>query len=395
MTPSDFAEQTRDLGFQWVSVANDTAQTTRAGLTLFGNPVYQTLAHFEKGKLQEITVSLFNRGDAGEMPREKFEALLKSCVEKLTAASGAQPTVRGKDATNAVRADGVIWQSSASKFLLEYSFTREVKTRNIPYRAEFMRLEISPAERAQSLLASALATSKPQKFNGMEHIKRDASGDVVLTGVPMVDQGQKGYCVVASAERVMRYYGAQVDEHELAEIANSSAHGGTSNEAMFDALKKLSNRLRVKIRTIETFDVRHFLALIAEYNRAAKRGKRATEIDTSSHMLDVPAIYAQMEPDILREVRTRNKSESDRFLREVQAHIDEGLPLLWSVQLGIVPEEKAPQAKGGHMRLIIGYNAKTDEIIYSDSWGYGHEQKRLPLADAWTITTGLDSIEPL
>jgi hypothetical protein len=43
----------------------------------------------------------------------------------------------------------------------------------------------------------------------------------------MVDQGDKGYCVVASVERVMRYYGAAVDQHELAQVANSDAAIGT------------------------------------------------------------------------------------------------------------------------------------------------------------------------
>jgi len=47
------------------------------------------------------------------------------------------------------------------------------------------------------------------------------------------------------------------------------------------------------------------------------------------------------------------------------------------------------------MRLIIGYNAKTNEILYSGSWGMGHELKRMPLADAWAITTGLCTVEPL
>ena len=58
------------------------------------------------------------------------------------------------------------------------------------------------------------------------HVKKLPNGDVLLETVPMVDQGQKGYCVVATAERVMRYYGVQVDEHELAELANSSATAG-------------------------------------------------------------------------------------------------------------------------------------------------------------------------
>jgi hypothetical protein len=47
------------------------------------------------------------------------------------------------------------------------------------------------------------------------------------------------------------------------------------------------------------------------------------------------------------------------------------------------------------MRLIIGYNLKTREILYSDSWGAGHELKRMALDDAWAITTGLATVEPL
>jgi hypothetical protein len=47
------------------------------------------------------------------------------------------------------------------------------------------------------------------------------------------------------------------------------------------------------------------------------------------------------------------------------------------------------------MRFIIGYNSTTREIVYSDSWGRGHEEKRMPLNDAWTITTGLSSLQPL
>ena len=56
---------------------------------------------------------------------------------------------------------------------------------------------------------------------------------------------------------------------------------------------------------------------------------------------------------------------------------------------GRFPEEGLPQANGGHMRLVIGYNEKTGEIIYSDSWGMGHEEKRMKAADAWTITNNL------
>ena len=265
-----------------------------------------------------------------------------------------------------------------------------------PFRAEFVRLQITPIGKSQGFLQAALAAARqPVKFSGPAHVQRTDSGDVVIDGVPMVDQGEKGYCVVASAERVMRYYGLKADEHELAQIANTSASGGTSNEAMFEALKKLSNRLRIRTRTLDSLDVHSVLDLVRDYNAIAKRGKQAGEIDLSSRIIDVQEIYRQMKPELLKQARMHNPSSSARFLRQLQPHIAQGVPVLWSVMLGIVPESNAPQGFGGHMRLIIGFNAKTNEIIYTDSWGMGHESKRMTLADAWTITTGLYTIEPL
>ena len=71
-------------------------------------------------------------------------------------------------------------------------------------------------------------------------------------------------------------------------------------------------------------------------------------------------------------------------------NIQEGIPVIWCVMLGIMPEEKLSlQSKGGHMRLIIGFNEKNKEILYTDTWGIGHELKSMPIQYAWTITNRL------
>jgi hypothetical protein len=212
--------------------------------------------------------------------------------------------------------------------------------------------------------------------------------------VPMVDQGQKGYCVVASVERVMRYYGAEVDQHELAQIANSDSAEGTSVSAMLASLKKLTSRLGVKTRNLYDWDIDDFLKMVDDYNRAAKRAK-VSEIVLGNRLIDVDAVFAQMKPEIYKDVRIKKAADLAKFQREIQRSIAEGIPLLWSVRLGLVKEKEIPQAFGGHMRLITGYNATTGEILYSDSWGMGHEEKRMAAADAWTITTGLNSLQPL
>jgi hypothetical protein len=392
----DFVDQHRDIGFYWLSNTEDRAETHAKGLTLFSMPVYEVDADFQGDKLSGLTISIYNRGDAGDLEFEQWKTLLTKTVEGLTAMTKVQPVVQDQEASDAVKAYAMTWQTPASQYLLEYSRTREVKSRNIPFRAEFVRLRVTPAEKPKSFMAAALESAAPQAaFDGPSHVKKETNGDVRIETVPMVDQGEKGYCVVATAERVMRYYGVSVDEHELAELANSSATAGTSNAAMFDSLKKLSQRLRVRIRPIEGMDVRQILDLINEYNRIARR-KRDPEIPDQGVELDMQQIYRAMKPELLKEARTHNQSEVGRFQQEVQDHIDQGIPVLWSVMLGIVPEPGlSPQAFGGHMRLIIGYNSETNEILYSDPWGPGHELERMPADDAWTITTALDSIEPL
>lgn len=392
MNRDAFQAATKGLPFEWTSQAKDSARAaSRDGMTLFGRPIYEFIVRFDADKVSMLSANFYARGDAGELTEAQWKSLLEGTVQVLSTATGLKPTVRGKDASSAVKAEGLVWQTQKSQYLLEYSFTREVKSRDIPFRAEFARLEVRPAEKKVSMLTSA--TPMRGKFNPMLHVERKNDGDVWLKDVPMVDQGEKGYCVVASAERVMRYYGADVDANELAQIANSSAAGGTSVNAMTESLKKVAARLRVRIREHEKIDVKMLLDLMKDYNRAAKKAK-VSEIPDQGQMLDVSEIYGAMKGPVLKEARTKNRADTGRFQRDVQAHVDVGIPLLWSVQLGLLEEKGIPQARGGHMRLIIGYNPKTQEIIYSDSWGAGHEAKRMKIDDAWTITTSLLTIEP-
>jgi len=409
MKQPDFMAAAGPLGYKWTSNLQDSARvyrrgmtetgateggTTQNGMSVFGLPFVESIVHFEGDKLTEITVTLYDRGDMGDLPKDRYTLTLTNARDTISKALNMPFVVRGKDANNAVRADGFLWQTPTARYVLEYSFTRGLKPQDPAFRAEFIRLSITPPTKTVSLLASA-ANMDRAKFSGMMHVKRDAvSGDVWLGDVPMVDQGQKGYCVVASAERVMRYYGSKVDENELAEVANASSERGTDFESMLGALKKLGARLKVRVREVEHSDVQQFLKLMADYNREAKH-EHAPELPNPGHMIDVAAIYSAMDVAVLRETRTRNKSDVNRFEREIERKVDEGVPLLWTVMLGKVPEKGIPQNAGGHMRLIIGYNQPKQEILYTDSWGPGHELKRMSIDDAWTMTTGAMIIEPL
>lgn len=392
LSQDQFQAAAAGLPFAWTSEARDSARASQGAMSLFGLPLVEVIARFEGGKLGGITVNIYARGDVGVLTRESFERLVQVSNETLTKATKAPCTVRGKDPNGAVNAEGMIWKTATSQYLLEYSATKDAKVTGVGFRPEFVRIEITPPPKGASGLLSATSTSRPH-FIGTAHIQRNAAtGDIWLKDVPMVDQGQKGYCVVAATERVMRYYGADVDANELAQMSNSNAATGTHYEVMVEALKKVAAKLKVRVREIEKVEPKAVLAMIKDYNREAKKAG-AKEIPDPGMMIDLGRVYSSMKGPVLRDARTRNPGELARFEATVRQNIDKGVPLLWTVYLGLFPEPGVPQSGGGHMRLIIGYNPKTKDVLFSDSWGAGHELKRMSLADAWTITTGMACIE--
>jgi hypothetical protein len=52
-----------------------------------------------------------------------------------------------------------------------------------------------------------------------------------------------------------------------------------------------------------------------------------------------------MKPDVLREAKMKNKADFGRFQRSWQTQIEQGVPLLWTVMLGIVPEPEFRRAQ--------------------------------------------------
>lgn len=385
-TPAaQFVEANRALGFHWLSNAHDAAQSTRKNTAFLGLPVCQAVARFEGEKIAQVEVQIYDRGDAGGLERRDYDELVTKAVAAVSAATKVQFVPRGKDATNAVHADGVTWTTPQAVYLLEYSCTRA------PFRAEFVRLQMTPSLKSKGMLAASFEASRKaeQKFRGADHVTRDAAtGDVAIKDVPMVDQGEKGYCVVAACERLFRYYGIKADANELAQLADSSAEKGTSIQAITESLKGLTGRLKIHVRTLYAIRLEE---LIADYAKAAKKTK---DVPLNTDVKTIGELYSQIKPDILRAARAGKKGELDSFKRNVKSHADTGVPLLWSVILGVLPDGSRAKAPAGHMRLIIGYNEKTNELLFSDSWGPGHELKRMPMEDAWAITTHLASVEP-
>lgn len=400
LTPDAFVRTYRAAGYRFESnTRKDSARSYRGPLHVFGYPVVESIARFRDNKLDEIMFITYSRGDLGELNYAAFEKQLKGLQEALVAWTGQRPSpVHLDSATSGVKRAAKAWLKKPHQAKLEWSYSSGSRAGGRKVRPEYIRVFVRRWDkqhnyRSRIHAAKARRGSLVSRSALKSHVKRKPNGDVYIEGIPMVDQGAKGYCVVAASERIMRHYGRGVDQHELAQLARSSAAQGTDPRTMIAVLRKLSIDLGCKVRVHDDFDVNSFIRLIKRYNRVAKK-KKASTIEIGQR-IDLGVVYNQMEPANLKAARLGQKTNYKNFQKIVKTYIDQGMPILWSVMLGKIEEKGLPvRGASGHMRMIIGYNQKENRTIFSDTWGCGHELKVMPTEDAWTITTGFYTIEP-
>ncbi len=381
------------LGFRWTSEAKGSARSISKDLTLRDRKVGESIVYFEDGKPIQIQISIHNRADdpvmSGRSGREEFNETIKDWASFLDEVTGVTMEHRGKDKKSAVKADGVIWTLPDRAYLLEYSSVG----RTNDFKSQFIRLRVAPAMK-KSFMEEKLEGEKTgpvAKASLPDNVVKE--GDTLfIDNIPMVDQGGKGYCVVATAARIFNYYGLQVTMHELAQLSGADPDKGTSVQEMIEEIGRLAGRFKTRVRTHDEMEYDDVCDLTDDYNRMAKRMDKK-ELPDSGNQWDN---FDRFDPEVLKETRLRSKSGIGKFEREVKRTIDIGIPLLWTVTVGIFEEPKRiSQSRGGHMRLIIGYDEKEREIIFSDSWGAGHEKKRLGLEEAYCMTKGIYSIQPI
>ena len=136
------------------------------------------------------------------------------------------------------------------------------------------------------------------------------------------------------------------------------------------------------------------------------------KIARNGEKIDMRNTFVNVDPAVGREasLMIRKKGFEKYFNNFVKEMIDAGIPVMWAVLMDLSPEKDA--GRGGHLRLITGYETeekiplvpaaggkknkkvKIERIIFSDTWGRGHEVKKMDASDAWAITTGLYYIEP-
>jgi len=389
--PDTFEKNAAPLGFRWMDKGKRASRAAPLQEQFFGQDVVECVVRFENGTPESIMISYFNRGDAKKpLSEADFQELVRSMLTRITQTLRVQPRPGSQNSTRSdVRDDSRIWQRPKIHFELSYSYSPP--SRGDPFRAEYVRL-IAKEFSAGEMPSFATTTVNPYEIK--ENIRRDpASGDVWIENIPMVDQGPKGYCAAATSERILRFFGRDVDQHQIAQIANTTSRGGTSSDELKNALQAVGRQYDFSLSTHIEWNFKDFLKSVERYNKVAHKN-RVNQIHLQeTGVIMIGEVYQRFDPDTYLEVRTARRSDYKKFKEKVKKYIDAGCPLSWSVQLGMFAEEP-PTSAGGHLRMIIGYNLQKDEIIYSDTWGRGHEKKSMPMDQAFTITNSLFSLEP-
>jgi hypothetical protein len=356
--------------------------------TFLAYPLVESLMRFSPNG-NELTMMVYSVGDLGPITEDKFNDDVEAITKALTKSYG-KPTSPVAAASVIVRSKSLSWKCPAGVARLEWSSTRADRARNIPYRAEFIRVVVGadPATNKQA------AASPAARWNAADQLRTNPEGDKWIATVPMVDQGQKGYCAVATGERVLRYFGKDADEHELAQACQTE--NGTSGQKFEVQMKRIANRFGLTFQTyLSEGDERMITKIIKDYTVA---GKKKDGKPIPAQLAQSPYLFYglidNLDPKQMAAIRQADKAGVTSLTRAVRESVDRANPVIWAVHLGIVPEPDIPQAQGGHIRLIIGYNTNSGEILYTDSWGPKHELKRMKAADAWAETFGLYVIKP-
>ena len=367
-------------------------------LTFFGLPVQEAVVHFENGKPTLFSLSIYNRGDGQPISDDNFEALQKKLWNQLSAYLPNLRPTRMTSRLGDARIYGYAWRSGELDLLMRWSSSDRKK---IP---EYLYADIYAPGTLPGSLRSAVKTDTNREELANK-IKSDPDGSRYML-LPMVDQGQKGYCVAATVERVLRFYGSSVDQHLIAQLAQSDADRGTNLNKAVAALEDVEQKLGIRYKgcySFEGFDTfKDFERFIDDYNDAAKRQKRTT-IPLKDHItvnrrqrtktLDVHTILNALEMPVVNAVRQRDKRAFRQFVEDIRENIDKGYPLCWGTMV-LAGQNGEAGTFGMHERIINGYNPRTNQIIYTDSWGFGHEKKMMKMDEAWAITVNLFVLIP-
>ena len=321
-------------------------------MTVLGAHPHSLAFYAEKGKVTQVSMVFANRGDRAsknemENDAKAIEAALKPVLgEPMQAYFGQTKKIRYKVKR---------WNWKNHAILLEMPPETYVGVRIMP-------LEMADHEgRAEGIISyGQLRDTLGQR------VQRRPNGDVVVGEIPMVDQGPKGYCVPATLERYLRYLGIQADMYVLALAGETRIGGGTSANLMLENVEALARR---NGRRFDQLTMPMTPSNLAKY------------IDKGFPLMWCIFVDMDLEKKITVRAKERAKvTDWNAWVEQLKSA--RGVRKIGPRHIKSSSENGDAEVNNAHMRMIIGYNARTKEVAISDSWGKFAEERWVTVEEA-------------
>ena len=338
---------------------------TKDDYQMFGAHPYSVAMYGENDKVTNFSIVFANKGDlfsakgGGELhfdkntPPAQAAAIVKTAMDKdLTAISETLTKKLGPPKKErfgegkAGRMNMQRWDWRGQTILLAEA------------EGEYVGVQIVTTAFAEAGGKAEDTVDKVIRARALANIEKRANGDVVVGEIPMVDQGPKGYCAPATAERAMRYLGVPADMYVLANAGETGFGGGTSVSTL---LEGMADQIRSKRRSFDAWQGELKFKEIAKY------------IDKG-----VPLMWCLYSTKDFNE--TANKRTKER--KDVKEWASWKTKVATESATNSLPKDK----ETAHIVLIIGYNKDTNEIAFSDSWGEKYKERWITLPEAEQVS---------
>lgn len=365
----------------WEDVASDTATRLRlsdqasqnqngsyfranldkaAGLKVLGARVYSIEIYSSNRKVTRVVIGFVNRADL-------IEELGAEVDEKKANPSAAQfltsfemRLAREREAAYAGMTSqlgkrlGRPAEGTAST-VRQWNWEKHLLTLENAELALTLRIE--PQEKISTAAPATTTQLKAQK------LRSRSNGDVVVTGIPAISQGPRGFCVPASWEKCLRYHGLNLDVYELGEKGGTDFNG----TPFIPFAAKMAPML----------EARHFKMQLLKPDALGLAMVKAY-IDQAS-----PLIWC-MDARELRYWVERSRKRSSYLNDEAEGVFKDPYAAV---------RQPAP-----HAILIVGYNATLKEFALSDSTELGSGEGEIWIKEkellSYSLPEGLVAVLP-
>ena len=192
----------------------------------------------------QLTLVFANKGDSvgeglrfgGAQPRiSSLQSSIEKCIardadeiRRALNESLGKPRRQGFGDFGKTRESAERWDREGTAFLL------------VEQKGEYTALRILPAEVADSGGRSTRLPDAALRERMKNNVIRRENGDLVVSNIPMVDQGPKGFCVPATYARALLYAGVPADLYLLALLGKTGLGGGTYISSMENSARALA-----------------------------------------------------------------------------------------------------------------------------------------------------------